>query len=85
MSLRFLACLSAACLGTAGCATAPSEERLRIVDVPLATTHAEFAFAITTGSRQSAACEENTLCPSQPEREAAMRFALQVERLASAL
>lgn len=75
----------AACIGMAGCATVSTEDRARIVDMPLASTHADIAFTITTGSRLSTGCEEDTTCPTQADREAATRFALQVQRVAGAL
>lgn len=77
--------VAATCLGLTACATAPAENRSRIVDVPLASTHADIAFSITTGSRQRAPCEDSANCPAQSEMEPAMRFALQVQRVAGAL
>ncbi len=75
----------AACLGMAGCATVSTDDRARIVDLPLASTHADIAFTITTASRLSTGCEENARCPTQADRDAAKRFALQVHRVADAL
>ena len=74
-----------ACLVMGGCATVSTEGRARIADLPLASTHADIAFTMTTGSRRSAACEETAACPTQAERDAAVGFALQVERVAGVL
>lgn len=77
--------VAAAYLGLAGCATVQNEDRARIVDLPLASAHADFAFTLTTGSRQLAACDEGTNCPEQGDRDAAKRFALQVQRVTGVL
>ena len=55
------------------------------MDMPLASAHADIAFTITSGSRQDATCEENTICPTQADRDGATRFALQVQRISGAL
>lgn len=73
------------CLGIAGCATVPSENRARIIDIPLASTHADIAFTVTTGIRQSAPCEESVDCPQTPVSDTAIRFARQVQRIAGIL
>lgn len=77
--------VAAALFGVAGCATVPNEERARMVDMPLASTHADLSFSMTTGSRQSAACEGGAGCQTAPERDAAKRFVLQVQRVAAIL
>lgn len=77
--------VAVAYLSMAGCATAPTGDRVRIIDIPLASAYSDIAFTMTTGSRQSVACDENTSCPTQSDRDAAIRFALQVQRLAGAL
>jgi len=84
MSTRLLAVGAAAYLGMAGCATAPTEDRARILDIPLASTYSDIAFTMTTASRQDMACDENTNCPT-PDSDAATRFARQVQRVAAAL
>lgn len=44
------------CLSMAGCATAPTENRARIIDVPLASTYSDIAFTLTTSARQGTPC-----------------------------
>lgn len=56
-----------------------------MVDLPLASTHADIAFTLTTGARQSTTCADATSCPTQSDRDAATRFALQVQRVADVL
>lgn len=77
--------VAAACLGMAGCASVSTENRARMVDMPLAATHADIAFTITTGSRYSESCGENVGCLNGPARDGAARFALQVQRVAGVL
>jgi hypothetical protein len=77
--------VAAACVGMAGCATVSTDGRARIVDLPLASTHADISFTVTTGSRWSDACKEKPDCPLQADKDAATRFALQVEQVAVAL
>lgn len=74
-----------ACLGITGCATVASETRARIIDIPWASTHADVAFTVTSGFRQSAPCEDSAICPQTPVNEAALRFAQQVQRIAGVL
>ncbi|MDO8933927.1 MAG: hypothetical protein Q7U97_16160 [Rhodocyclaceae bacterium] len=76
---------AAACLGMAGCVTAPMDERARLMDIPWASSHSDVAFTISTAARRTATCEENTDCPTQSERDATMQFALQVHWVADAL
>ncbi len=91
MSVRsatyFLASFVAACLGLAGCATTPTDNRSRMVGIPLATAHADIGFALTTGTRLRLTCGEGTPCQTQAEMAdaAAARFAMQVARVADAL
>lgn len=75
----------AACLGMAACASNPSDDRARMVDMPLASTHADIAFTMTSGVRQNAACDQGADCPISVERDGAIRFALQVQRVAGVL
>lgn len=75
----------AACLGMAGCATVSTDGRSRIIDMPLASTHADISFTVTTGSRWSEACKEKAGCTTQADADAATRFALQVEQVAAVL
>lgn len=56
-----------------------------MIDMPLASTHADIAFTMTTGSRHSAGCDGSVNCPAAAGTEAAARFALQVRRVADAL
>lgn len=77
--------VAAACLGMAGCATVPAEGRARIIGMPLASTHADIAFTVTTGSRWSDTCKEKPDCPARAGRNTETRFALQVEQVAAAL
>lgn len=74
-----------ACLGIAGCATVQTEGRARMIDMPLASTHADIAFTMTTGSRHSAGCDGSVNCPAAADTEAAARFAVQVRRVAGSL
>jgi Zn-dependent protease with chaperone function len=75
----------AACLGLAGCAATPTEGRARIADMPLAATHADIAFTLTTGSRQSSICEGSTNCQTKLGRATAKSFTWQVQRITAAL
>lgn len=77
--------VAAACLGMAGCATVSTDNRARMVDMPLASTHADIAFTITTGSRHSEGCDDNLGCLAGADKDAATRFALQVRRVAGVL
>lgn len=72
-------------LGMAACATLPPPERARIADIPLVSIHSDIAFTISTSARQDAACDDATACPPQEETDAALRFALQVRRIAGVL
>lgn len=87
MLLARLALLLAATasLGITGCATVPSGNRARLIDIPLASAHADIAFTVTTGSRKSAPCEENAICPETPASEETIRFSRQVQRIAGVL
>jgi Zn-dependent protease with chaperone function len=73
------------CVGIAGCANAQSENRSRMIGMPLVSNYADIAFTLTTGSRQSATCNGDANCPTQSDRDAARRFAVQVRRVAGAL
>jgi len=76
----------AACLGITGCATAPTEKRVRIIDVPMASVHSDIAFTMSTGIRQPIACAEGMMvCPSLSNNNPAVEFALRVQRIAVAL
>ena len=46
MSCASLLLVAAALLGMSGCATAPNQERTRMLDMPLASTHADLSFSI---------------------------------------
>lgn len=85
MSCASLLFVAAALLGMSGCATAPNQERTRMLDMPLASTHADLSFSMSTGARQYAACEGDSGCPTAADRDAAQRFALQVARVAAVL
>ena len=85
MSCASLLLVVVALLGMSGCATAPNQARTRMLDTPLASTHADISFSMSTGARQYAACEGDGGCPTAADQEAARRFALQVERVAGAL
>lgn len=73
------------CLGAAGCAGGPIGDRARVVGIPLASVHSDVAFSLTTGARQPLACAENTACPNEADGGAAVRFAMQVQRVAAVL
>jgi len=85
MSVRILACIAAACLGMAGCATTPSDNRARMVSIPLAATHANIGFNMVTAARSRVDCGVDSRCPPPAERTAATHFELQVQRIADAL
>lgn len=74
-----------ACLAITGCATVSSESRVRLIDIPLASAHADMAFTITTGSRASLPCDEAAICPEASTSEETHRFTRQVQRLAGVL
>lgn len=73
------------CLSMAGCATAPTENRARIIDVPLASDYSDIAFTVTSSARQGVSCTLNINCQTLSDRDAALRFALQVEWIAAVL
>lgn len=75
--------VAVAYLGMAGCAMAPIEDRARI-DIPFASAYSDIAFTMTSGSRQSVACDQSP-CPTPADRADAIRFAEQVQRVAGAL
>lgn len=77
--------VAAACLGMAGCASNPSDERSRMLDMPLASTHADITFTMTSGARQSVVCDPGEACRSEVDGDGAIRFGLQVERVAGVL
>lgn len=72
-------------LGIEGCAIAQTQDRARMVDLPLASAHADITFTLTTGSRQEATCDGSASCSMQADSDMDMRFALQVQRIAGAL
>lgn len=80
-----LSLVAIACLGLAGCASTAPQDRARIIDMPLASTHADIAFSMRTGSRQAAACTDDPQCPNPAQRESAAGFARQVQRVADLL
>lgn len=59
--------------------------RARMVDIPLSSIHADIGFTISASSRLDPGCKEAGNCLAQAEPDAAMRFAMQVERVAAAL
>jgi Zn-dependent protease with chaperone function len=74
-----------ACVALAGCATPPMGGRARMLDIPMASIHADIGFTIIGSSRQDPSCKLAGNCLAQAESDGAMRFALQVERVAAAL
>lgn len=56
-----------------------------MLDIPLASIHADIGFTIIGSSRQDPSCKVAGNCLAQAESDGAMRFALQVERVAAAL
>lgn len=77
--------VATACLGITGCATVSSENRARLIDIPLASAHGDISFSVTTGSRHDASCKEGEVCPESSASQATIRFARQVQRLAGVL
>lgn len=59
--------------------------RTRMVDIPLSSIHADIGFSIGASSRLDPGCKEAGTCLAQTEPDAAMRFAMQVERVATVL
>ncbi len=86
---RFALLLAAtACLAITGCATVPSESSARLIDIPLASAHADMTFTITSGTRASVPCDDaadSAICPESPASAATHRFTRQVQRLAGVL
>lgn len=85
MSIRILACIAAACLGVAGCATTPTDNRARMVNIPLAAAHANIGFNIVTAARLRVDCGGEAHCLPPAELTAAAQFELQVQRIADVL
>jgi len=77
--------VAAACLGMAGCASGPTGERARIVEIPLVSAYSDIAFTVTSGARQGASCIDDSACPSDAPSASAVRFARQVQRIAAVL
>lgn len=65
-------------------AQAQVSERSRLVEVPLASTHADITFTITSGSRIKDACDEGANCPDQAVNDE-VAFVQQVKRIATVL
>lgn len=59
--------------------------RARMLDIPLSSIHADIGFTISARSRLDPGCKEAGNCLVQAEPDAAMRFAMQVERVAAVL
>lgn len=78
-------CLAAACLVMAGCATAPSTDRAQKSYIPLAATHADIGFTLTSGSRRDLGCDGDANCPAAAANPLATRFSRQVLRVAAIL
>lgn len=72
-------------MALAGCATAPTGGRARMVDLPLSSIHSDLGFTMSGSDRQQAGCNRGADCPAQAESDDATRFALQVERVAFVL
>lgn len=77
--------VAAAFAAISGCAVAQLMDRTRMADMPLAATHADIAFTLTTGLRQRASCDGSATCMAQAGSVAATRFALQVQRISERL
>lgn len=77
--------LVAVCSALSACTTAPSGNRSRVVDVPLAATHADLMFNVTTGSRQTLECIDSSKCAKSRENSVSPLFIMQVERVARKL
>jgi Zn-dependent protease with chaperone function len=77
--------LAATCLE--GCATAPSGDRERMAGLPLAATHSDISFMLTTGARQRSACNSPVRCERRDNGPASMPtpFDAQVQRVAGVL
>lgn len=82
---RVLAVLACVCMAACTAALAQDRARARVVDLPFASSHSDIAFSVTSGARQNVSCDENTICAASVERDAALRFALQVQRIAGSL
>lgn len=77
--------VAAAYLGMTGCATGPTIDRSRIIEIPLASVHSDIAFTMSNGARNRIAPPERKEKLSKPLSNDAMRFALQVQRIAGIL
>lgn len=85
MSYLWRSCLLAAvCALTAACTSTPAGNRSHLVDVPLASSHADLMFSMTTGSKQSLECPDSK-CVKSPESTVSPFFILQVQRVARKL
>lgn len=73
------------CAVLAACSTTPAGNRSRVVDLPLASIHADLLFDVTTGSRQNLDCQANSKCAKLPENAVLPLFILQVQRVARKL
>ena len=80
--ISLLACASA-CLLISGCATTGIENRTRIGVVPLAASHSDIVFSLTTPARLASRCDEDANCKVRDP--AAEGFARQVARVNAAL
>lgn len=78
-------CMAAICLGMVGCGTLSTWGLARVVDLPLASVHSDISFTVTSSSRLNFSCAEGSACPSEAGSSPAIRFALQVQRIAALL
>lgn len=74
----------AVCLVGAGCSTASKDTRSQLVDVPIASTHADVTFTLTTTSWNDVLCAIDDERCATPEARAE-RFEQQVKRVAGRL
>ena len=72
-----------ACLLISGCATTGIEDRTRIGAIPLAASHSDMVFSLTTPARLAARCDKDANCKLRDL--AAEGFARQVARVNAAL
>jgi len=69
----------------AGCSSTPAGNRSRMVDLPLASRHADLLFDVSTGIRYHLNCLAENKCAKPPESAVLPLFVLQVERVARKL
>ena len=76
---------SVICIVLVGCTSGPLGNQARIADMPLAASHADLVFSLTTGPRLDTDCRDDRKCVVTPTRSKESRFLHQVRRVARTL